>query len=75
MTPIIYPSSVFPEWLRSLLALIRKADESKLCATPWCLPIRFQWDVLRLSLAVTPALLIVGVLCFKPTGKVFADII
>ena len=54
MTPIIYPSSVFPERFRWLLALNPLSG---------------------LSLAVTAALLVLGVVYFKRTEKAFADII
>ena len=75
MTPIIYPSSVFPERFRWLLALnpLSGLIEAFRYAVVPSYPV--HWDVLGLSLAVTTALLVLGVVYFKRTEKAFADII
>jgi lipopolysaccharide transport system permease protein len=75
MTPIIYPSSVFPERFRWLLALnpLTGLIEAFRYALVPTYPV--HWDVLGLSLAVTAGLLVLGVVYFKRTEKAFADII
>jgi lipopolysaccharide transport system permease protein len=75
MTPIIYPSSVFPErfqWLLALNPLSGLIEAFRYAVVP---TYSVQWDVLGLSLAVTAALLILGLRYFKRTEKAFADII
>jgi lipopolysaccharide transport system permease protein len=75
MTPIIYPSSVFPErfqWLLALNPLSGLIEAFRYAVVP---TYSVQWDVLGLSLAVTTALLILGLRYFKRTEKAFADII
>jgi lipopolysaccharide transport system permease protein len=75
MTPIIYPSSVFPERFRWLLALnpLSGLVEAFRYAVVPTYPV--HWDVLALSLATTLIVLVVGVAYFKRTEKAFADII
>ena len=75
MTPIIYPSSVFPErfrWLLALNPLSGLIEAFRYAVVP---TYSIHWDVLALSLAVTTALLVLGVVYFKRTEKAFADII
>lgn len=75
MTPIIYPSSVFPErfrWLLALNPLSGLIETFRYAIVP---SYSVHWDVLGLSLAATVALLIFGVYYFKRTEKAFADII
>jgi lipopolysaccharide transport system permease protein len=75
ITPIIYPSSVFPErfrWLLALNPLTGLIETARYAVVP-SYPV--HWGSLGLSLAVTVALLIIGVLYFKRTEKSFADII
>ena len=75
MTPIIYPSSVFPErfrWLLALNPLSGLIETFRYAVVP---SYQVHWDVLGLSLAVTAALLVLGVVYFKRTEKAFADII
>ena len=75
MTPIIYPSSVFPERFRWLLALnplsglIEAFRHAVLPAYP------LHGAVVALSLASTTALLVLGIVYFRRTEKAFADII
>lgn len=75
MTPIIYPSSIFPErfqWLLALNPLTGLIEAFRYAL----LPTRpLQWDVLGLSLAVTVVAFVVGVVYFKRAEKVFADIV
>ena len=75
MTPIIYPSSVFPEkfrWLLALNPLSGLIEAFRYAVVP---TYSIHWDVLGLSLAVTTALLVLGVVYFKRIEKAFADIV
>ena len=75
MTPIIYPSSVFPErfrWLLALNPLSGLIEAFRYAVVP---TYSIHWEVLGLSLAVTTALLVLGVVYFKRTEKAFADVI
>jgi lipopolysaccharide transport system permease protein len=75
MTPIIYPSSAFPErfrWLLGLNPLSGLIETFRYAIVP---SYSVHWDVLGLSLAITAALLIIGVIYFTRTEKAFADII
>ena len=75
MTPIIYPSSFFPErfrWLLALNPLSGLIETFRYAIVP---SYSVHWDVLGLSLAATAALLIFGAYYFKRTEKAFADII
>jgi lipopolysaccharide transport system permease protein len=75
MTPIIYPSSIFPEQYRWLLALnpLTGLIEAFRYALVPSYPV--HWDVLGLSLAVTVVAVVLGTAYFKRTEKAFADII
>jgi len=75
MTPIIYPSSVFPErfqWLLALNPLSGLIEAFRYALVP---TYSIHWDVLGLSLAVTAAVLVCAVLYFKRIEKAFADIV
>jgi lipopolysaccharide transport system permease protein len=75
MTPIIYPSSIFPErfqWLLALNPLTGLIEAFRYALVP-TRPL--QWDVLGLSLAVTVVAFVVGVVYFKRAEKAFADIV
>jgi lipopolysaccharide transport system permease protein len=75
MTPIIYPSSIFPErfqWLLALNPLTGLIEGFRYALVP-TRPL--QWDVLGLSLAVTVVAFMVGVVYFKRAEKAFADIV
>jgi homopolymeric O-antigen transport system permease protein len=75
MTPIIYPSSVFPERFRWLLALNPLSGLIEAFRYALVPTYAVHWDVLGVSLAVTAALLVFGVVYFKRTEQAFADII
>lgn len=75
MTPIIYPSILFPERFRWLLALnplsgLIEAYRYALFPTQ-----AVQWEVVGFSLAVTAAVFVGGVVYFNRTEKAFADIV
>jgi lipopolysaccharide transport system permease protein len=75
MTPIIYPSSVFPEryqWLLALNPLSGLIEAFRYAVVP-TYPI--NWNVLGLSLAITAVALVGAVWYFKRTEKAFADIV
>ena len=75
MTPIIYPSSVFPEryqWLLALNPLTGLIEAFRYALVP---TYSVHWDVLGLSLAVTAVALVGAVWYFKRTEKAFADIV
>lgn len=75
MTPIIYPSSIFPEqyrWLLALNPLTGLIEAFRYALVP---SYTVHWDVLGLSLAVTVVAVVVGTAYFKRTEKAFADII
>jgi len=75
MTPIIYPSSVFPErfqWLLALNPLSGLIEAFRYALVP-TYPV--HWDVLGLSLAVTTVALACAVRYFKRTERAFADIV
>jgi lipopolysaccharide transport system permease protein len=75
MTPIIYPSSVFPErfqWLLAFNPLTGMIEAFRHALVP-SYPV--HWGIFGLSLGVTVAVLAVGVLYFKRTEKAFADIV
>jgi lipopolysaccharide transport system permease protein len=75
MTPIIYPTSAFPERFQWLLALnpLTGLIETFRYAVVSAYPV--DWNALVLSLAGTVFLLILGVWYFRRTEKAFADII
>jgi lipopolysaccharide transport system permease protein len=75
MTPIIYPTSAFPERFQWLLALnpLTGLIETFRYAVVSAYPV--DWRALALSVAATVLLLIFGVLYFRRTEKAFADII
>jgi lipopolysaccharide transport system permease protein len=75
MTPIIYPSSVFPERFRWLLALnpLTGLIEAFRYALVPAYPV--QWNHVGISLAVTAAVVACAVLYFRRTEKTFADIV
>jgi len=75
MTPIIYPSSVFPErfqWLLALNPLSGLIEAFRYALVP---SYKVHWDVLALSLAVTAGLFVFAMVYFKRTEKAFADIV
>jgi lipopolysaccharide transport system permease protein len=75
ITPIIYPSSVFPErfrWLLALNPLSGMVEAFRYAVSP-AYPV--HWNTVALSLVVTLVVVIVGVVYFKRTEKAFADII
>jgi len=75
MTPIIYPSSFFPErfqWLLALNPLSGLIEAFRYALVP---TYAIHWDVLGLSLAATAVILVCSVLYFKRTEKAFADIV
>lgn len=75
MTPIIYPSSMFPEryrWLLALNPLSGLIEGFRYALVPTQ---SFQWEPLGLSLVVTAAVFVAGVAYFKRTEKAFADIV
>ena len=75
MTPIIYPSSAFPErflWLLALNPLSGLVEAFRHALVP-AYPVR--WDVLALSLVVTVALFVFATIYFRRTEKAFADIV
>jgi lipopolysaccharide transport system permease protein len=75
ITPIIYPSSVFPEryrWLLALNPLSGLVEAFRYAVFP-TYPV--DWNGVALSLAVTLALLILGIAYFKRTERAFADIV
>jgi lipopolysaccharide transport system permease protein len=75
LTPIIYPSSVFPEryrWLLALNPLTGLTEAFRFAIVP---SYSFQWPVLMVSLAATAAVLIAGLIYFRSTEKAFADIV
>ena len=75
MTPIIYPSSIFPEqfrWLLALNPLTGLIEAFRYALVP---SYTVHWDVLGLSLVVTVAAVAIGMTYFKRTEKAFADII
>jgi lipopolysaccharide transport system permease protein len=75
LTPIIYPSSVFPErfrWLLALNPLTGLVEAFRYALVP---TYSVHWDVLGVSLAMTAAILVFAVVYFKRTEKAFADIV
>jgi lipopolysaccharide transport system permease protein len=75
LTPIIYPSSVFPEryrWLLALNPLTGLTEAFRFAIVP---SYSLQWPVLVVSLATTAAVLIAGLMYFRSTEKAFADIV
>jgi lipopolysaccharide transport system permease protein len=75
MTPIIYPSSIFPEqfrWLLALNPLTGLIEAFRYAVVP---TYTMHWDVLGISLVVTAVALALGMTYFKRTEKAFADII
>jgi lipopolysaccharide transport system permease protein len=75
MTPIIYPASIFPErfqWLLACNPLTGIIEGFRHVLVPaYPLP----WGTVGLSLAVTGAVLALGLLYFKRTETAFADIV
>jgi lipopolysaccharide transport system permease protein len=75
LTPIIYPSSVFPErfrWLLALNPLTGLIEAFRYALVP---TYPMQWSVLGLSLAMTAGVCVLGMMYFKRTEKAFADIV
>jgi lipopolysaccharide transport system permease protein len=74
-SPIIYPSSFFPEqyrWLLALNPLSGLIEAFRYAAVP---TYSVDWNVVGISVGITVALFVLGVLYFKWTEKAFADII
>jgi lipopolysaccharide transport system permease protein len=75
MTPIIYPSSVFParfQWLLALNPLGGLIEAFRYAVVP---TYSIDWAALGLSLVTTAVILVCAVLYFKRTEKAFADIV
>jgi lipopolysaccharide transport system permease protein len=75
MTPIIYPSSVFPErfrWLLALNPLTGLIEAFRYALVPTYV---VQWAHLGISVAVTAIVLVWSMLYFRRTEKAFADIV
>jgi lipopolysaccharide transport system permease protein len=75
MTPIIYPSSVFPErfrWLLALNPLTGLIEAFRFALVP-TYPV--QWSHVGISLVVTAVVVACAVLYFRRTEKTFADIV
>jgi lipopolysaccharide transport system permease protein len=75
MTPIIYPSSVFPErfgWLLALNPLSGLIEAFRYALVP---NYPMHWDVFALSIAVTLVLFVLAVIYFMRTEKALADIV
>ena len=75
MTPIIYPSSIFPEAYRWMLALnpmsgIVEAFRYAVVPTQ-----AVHWTHLWISFAMTVALLALAIIYFRRTERAFADIV
>ena len=75
ITPVIYPSSFFPENIRWVLALnpmtgLIEAFRYSLVPTQ-----QINWNLLWISLASTVFIFIFGVRYFRRTERAFADII
>lgn len=75
MTPIIYPSSVFPErfrWILALNPLTGLIEAFRYALVP---TYAVQWSHLGISLAVTAVVVVCSVSYFRRTEKAFADIV
>ena len=75
MTPIIYPSSVFPEryqWLLALNPLSGLIEAFRYALVP---SYSIHWGAVGFSLVATAVILSGAVLFFKRTEKAFADIV
>jgi lipopolysaccharide transport system permease protein len=75
MTPIIYPSSAFPEkfrWLLTLNPLTGLIEAFRYVIVP---RYPLDWSAVALSLATTTVIFVVGVTYFWRTEKAFADIV
>jgi homopolymeric O-antigen transport system permease protein len=75
MTPIIYPSSIFPErfqWVLALNPLTGLIDAFRYAVVPTG---PLQLDILWVSLGVTALAFVLGVIYFKRAEKSFADIV
>ena len=75
VTPIIYPSSVFPEryqWLLALNPLTGLIEAFRYALVP---TYAVHWEVLGISLLTTAVILVGAVSYFKRTERAFADIV
>lgn len=75
VTPIIYPTNVFPErfqWLLAINPLSGLIESFRYALVP---KYPLHWDALGLSLAVTTVILVGAVWYFKRTEKAYADIV
>ena len=75
ITPIIYPSNVFPErfqWLLTINPLSGLIEAFRYALVP---EYPVHWDAFGLSLAVTAVILVCAVWYFKRTERAFADIV
>ena len=75
MTPIIYPSSVFPERFRWLLALNPLSGLTEAFRHALVPSYPLDWEMLWFSLAVTATVFILAMLYFRRTERAFADIV
>jgi len=74
VTPIIYPASLVPEryqWLLTLNPLGAVIDAFRRAAVNRSI----DWNSLGISVAITVALLVIGVAYFRSTEKAMADLI
>lgn len=75
VTPIIYPSSVFPErfqWILELNPLSGLVEAFRFALVP---SYDFHWRALAISLVVTAVILFLSVTYFRRTERAFADIV
>ena len=75
ITPIIYPSSIFPErfrWILALNPLSGLIETFRYAVVP---NQTIHWDLLSLSLVTTLLAAVFGVMYFKRTERAFADIV
>jgi len=75
ITPIIYPSSIFPErfrWVLALNPLTGLIEMFRFAVIPGQ---TVHWDLLALSLATTVLVTLFGLVYFKRAERAFADIV
>ena len=75
LTPVIYPTSVFPETFRWVLAfnpMTGLIEAFRFAIVPTQL---MNWNLLWISLLSTAFVFVFGVIYFKRTERAFADIV
>jgi lipopolysaccharide transport system permease protein len=75
VTPIIYPSSIFPERFRWVLALNPLSGLIEMFRYAVVPGQTVHWDLLSLSLGTTVFAAVFGLMYFKRTERAFADIV